>query len=91
MTIFTNELNHGVSRSTVAQQLLQGPSGKLSQVNGLYQRILNRLADLGGIKTSFAILNDGESDDRTSSQACSHLAGVRQTFFPTTTTTTTSQ
>ena len=63
-TIFTNELDHGVSRSTVARQLLTSPSGKLSQINGIYQRILNRLADLGGIKTSFAILNQGKSDER---------------------------
>ncbi len=90
VTIFTNELNHGVSRSTVARQLLQSPSGKLSQINGLYQRILNRLADLGGIKTSFAILNDGKSDDRILANLLSSQEYVN-TFFPTTTTTTTSQ
>lgn len=62
--IYTNELNHGVARSTVARQLLTSPSGKLSQINGLYERILNRMADSAGIRTSLAILNQGKSDDR---------------------------
>ena len=63
-TLFTNELARGTSRQTVARQLLQSSIGRTAQVDGLYQRLLNRAVDLAGLKTSVAALDQDQSYDR---------------------------
>jgi hypothetical protein len=56
---FVNELNAGVSRATVVQQIEALPEYRAAQVQQLYQRYLHRDADAGGLRAFTSFLGDG--------------------------------
>jgi trimeric autotransporter adhesin len=62
-TKFTNELNRGTSRTTVARQLLQSFSGEAAQVNMVYTSLLDRPATAKNIATGVPSLSRSQSID----------------------------
>jgi trimeric autotransporter adhesin len=63
VTTFTNELNRGTSRTTVARQLLQSFSGESAQVNQVYTSLLGRSANSKELATGVSSLSRSQSID----------------------------
>jgi hypothetical protein len=59
---FTQQLNAGVSRTTVATTILTSPEGRESEVQGMFQRFLRRVPDLAGSNAFSNDLMAGMSD-----------------------------
>jgi trimeric autotransporter adhesin len=55
----SGQLDNGVSRVTVAQEVLQSQAGKTAQVQALYQQVLGRDPDSAELARAVSLLNRG--------------------------------
>jgi uncharacterized protein GlcG (DUF336 family) len=55
-------LAHGVSRTVIAEGVLNSPAYKQQVVEGFYERFLHRPADTTGLNSGVAFLRDGGTD-----------------------------
>ncbi len=63
MASFENELAAGASRTQVADQIFASSEYLKDEVNNLYERLLNRAADPGGLSAFVQLLQDGGRDE----------------------------
>jgi hypothetical protein len=59
LATWMDALDHGVSRTDVAQQIQQSAEARGQQVQGLYHQYLHRSADPSGLSTFVGVLLDG--------------------------------
>jgi hypothetical protein len=76
LTYWTNLLNQGTSRSSVAAQIEQSQEYRTDEVQTLYQKMLNRQADPTGLTAFTTLLGNGG----TLEQAQALIAGSQEYF-----------